>query len=774
MVTLEPRKLGEKAAEYSFIGKSIHRVDGREKATGEAMFSTDIQLPGMLYGKIKRSPYPFARIIAIHTDQARGLPGVRAVISAKDVVQFSYGPIIADELPLADKYARYVGDEVAAVAAIDVETAEEAIDLIEVEYEELTPVLDPEKGMDPGALEVHSEREEVKQNIAFHVEFTRGEGEAAFKQADVIVSDRFTTQVQHQTYLEPNVCVAQWSSSGKLTITGSTQAPFRFRRLLAVALGIPEHRIRIIQPYVGGGFGGKTYLYPHFPICAFLAKKAGKPVKITYTRKEDFIAGRPRMTEIIDLRLGFKKDGTMVAKNLVVTADSGAYVGACPNIVTSSLIRPDCVYRIPNITAVGNVVYTNKIPRSPFRGYGNPEMLFAQESLIDMAAERLGIDPMEIRLKNSSQKGDTTVHGWILNSCGLSDCIKLAVEKSGWKNKRQRPEQSTGIGIACQVHVAGNRAVAKEYDGSAAIINMDQYGKVKVFSGESEIGQGMLTIFAQIVAEELGVRIEDVDVFPFVDSDFCPTGHGTSASRVTTLGGNAVRLAARDARKQLLVHAATKLGVSTDNLEINDNKFYLKGSSKKIATVPEIAYDTVLKKMGGVPITGRGEYIVPDNVVMPDKNKYGNYSVAYAFSAQVVELAVDTETGKVNVLNVWVGEDIGKVLNAKLCEGQIEGGVVQGIGYALSEDYFWERGRTLNPNFTDYKIPQSVGIPNIHSIWVETNEPGGPFGGKCIGEPAMNPTAAAIANAVYHAIGVRIKDLPITPEKILRALKERD
>jgi CO/xanthine dehydrogenase Mo-binding subunit len=303
---------------------------------------------------------------------------------------------------------------------------------------------------------------------------------------------------------------------------------------------------------------------------------------------------------------------------------------------------------------------------------------------------------------------------------------------------------------------------------------MDQYGKVKVFSGESEIGQGMLTIFAQIVAEELGVGIGDVDVFPFVDSDFCPTGHGTSASRVTTLGGNAVRLAARDARKQLLVHAATKLGVSTDNLEINDNKFHLKGSSKEIATVPEIAYDTVLKKMGGVPITGRGEYIVPDNVVMPDKNKYGNYSVAYAFSAQVVELAVDTETGKVNVLNVWVGEDIGKVLNAKLCEGQIEGGVVQGIGYALSEDYFWERGRTLNPNFTDYKIPQSVGIPNIHSIWVETNEPGGPFGGKCIGEPAMNPTAAAIANAVYHAIGVRIKDLPITPEKILRALKERD
>lgn len=773
MATVEPIALEGKVVEYSFIGKSIPRVDGQEKVTGEAKFSTDIQLPGMLYGKIKRSPYPFARIIAIHTDKARRLPGVRGIVSAKDVLQFPYGPVIADELALADKYARYVGDEVAAVAAIDEETAEEAADLIEVEYEELTPVLDPEKGGEPGALEVHPEREEVKQNVAFHVEFTRGEGEAAFKRADVIVTDHFTTQVQHQAYLEPNVCVAQWSSTGKLTVIGSTQAPFRFRRLLATALGIPEHRIRIIQPYVGGGFGGKTYLYPHFPICAFLAKKTGKPVKITYTRKEDFIAGRPRMTEIIDLKLGFKKDGTMVAKSVVVTADSGAYVGACPNIVTTSLIRPDCVYRLPNITAVANVVYTNKIPRSPFRGYGNPEMLFATESLIDTAAERLGIDPMEIRLKNSSQKGDTTVHGWILNSCGLSDCIKLAAEKSAWKNKRQKPEQNVGIGIACQVHVAGNRAVSKEYDGSAAIINVDQYGKARVFSGESEIGQGMLTVFTQITAEELGIRIQDVDVFPFVDSDFCPIGHGTSASRVTTLGGNAVRLAARDAKKQLLMHAATKLGISADDLVINDNKFYVKGSSKEIATVPEVAYDTVLKKLGGVPITGRGEYIVPDYVVMPDKNKYGNYAVSYAFSAQVIEVSVDTETGKVNVLNVWVGEDIGKVLNPKLCEGQIEGGVVQGMGYALSEDYFWERGKTLNPNFTDYKIPQSVGIPRIYSIFVETNDPEGPFGGKCIGEPAMNPTAAAIANAIHHAVGVRIKSLPITPEKILNALKDK-
>ncbi len=380
--------------EYSYVGKSVPRVDAREKVTGEAIFSTDIQLPGMLFGKIKRSPHPFARILSIDTAKARKLPGVKAVITAQDVTQFPYGPYVADEPPLADKYARYIGEGVAAVAAVDAETADDALDLIKVEYEELTPVLDAEKAMEPGALAVHPERESVKQNIAYHIDFVRGEGEVAFKQADLVVEERFTTQVQYQAYLEPQACVAQWDVSGKLTMWGSTQAPFRARGLLATALGIPEHQIRMIQLYVGGGFGGKIFLQPHFPISALLSKKANKPVKIVYTREEDFIASRPRISEIIDLRLGFKKDGTMVAKSVVVTVDVGAYIGASPALVEVSLIRPDCVYRLANIKAVGNVVYTNKIPRAPMRGFGNPEMLFAQESLIDMAAERLGIDPM--------------------------------------------------------------------------------------------------------------------------------------------------------------------------------------------------------------------------------------------------------------------------------------------------------------------------------------------------------------------------------------------
>ncbi|MDP2932108.1 MAG: xanthine dehydrogenase family protein molybdopterin-binding subunit [Chloroflexota bacterium] len=756
--------------EYSYIGKSLPRVDGRAKVTGEAVYTADIQLPGLLVGKIKRSPYPFARIININTSRAQKLAGVRAVITAGDITQFPYGPMIADELPLADGHVRYAGEGVAAVAAIDDETAAEALDLIEVEYEELTPALDPEEAMAPGAPVVHPERETVKLNVAYSFDFARGEGEAAFRQADLVVADRFSTQAQYQAYLEPQACIAQWHDSGKLTVWGALQAPFRARTLLALALGIPEHQIRIVQPYIGGGFGGKLYLQPNLPICALLARQAGRPVKLVYTREEDFISGRPRISEIIDLRLGFKGT-TLVAKSVRVTADCGAYCGCTPAVVATSLVYPDNLYRLANTRASASIVYTNKIPRSACRGFGNLEMLFATESLMDVAAERLGIDPAELRLKNCAQKGDVTAHGWVLNSCGLSDSILLATEKSrwtDWKWKRNR-----GMGMACQVHISGKKAMHPLYDGSAAIVSLDQLGKVKVISGESELGQGANTVFAQIAAEELGIDAADIEVLPVVDSDFSPYCIGTAASRVTMLGGNAVRLAARDARRQLLKYAAAKLGIGADELQIRDGRFYVKASAREVATVKAVANDIVLSKLGGVPITGRAEYIVPDDVVMPDKTQYGNCSVGYAFSTQVAEVEVDTETGKVEVLNVWVGEDVGKALNPGLCEGQIEGGVVQGIGYALSEDYYWKEGRLLTTDFRDYKLPVFAGIPEIHSILIETNEPAGPFGAKSIGEPAINPTAAAIANAVYDAVGVRIKALPITPEKLLQALKDK-
>jgi len=760
-------------AEYSLIGKRIPQINSREKVTGEAIYCADLKIPGMLVGKIKRSPYPFARIISIDASKAQKIRGVKTVITARDVTQFPYG-YIPDEVPLAFEYVRFVGDEVAAVAAIDEETAEEALDLIEVEYEELTPVLDVEKAMEPGAPAVHPELSGVKQNIAYNIDYTRGDGEAAFEQADLVLEERFSTQAAHQVYLEPQACIAHWDVSDKLTIWCSLQRPFVTRATIAKTLGIPEYRIRMIQLYVGGGFGGKGATPQRlYPISALLSKKAGKAVKIVLDRAEDLMAGRPRLSEIIDLRLGFKMDGTLIAESAVITANTGAYVELTPSILIASAVRHSCLYRNRNIKMVANLVYTNTIPKGSVRGYGNPQPLFALESMMDTAADKLGIDPTEIRLKNSTQNGDITVHGWIINSCGLDQSIHLAAEHSDWKEKRQKTkERNRGIGMACQVWVSGNRALHPLYDGSAALVRIDQYGKVTVISGEGEIGQGASTVFAQIAAEEIGVPLDDVKVLP-VDTDVSPFCLGACASRVTVLGGNAIRLAAIDVKKQVLEHAARKLHAKPDDLEIKDGKIHVKEHLEEGTTLAAVAHEAIFRT-GGVPITGKGSYTVPDSVVIPDvKTKYGNVSIAYTFGTQIAEVEVDPKTGKVDILNIWAAVDSGRVINPLTAEGQNEGGIVHGLGYALSEDYLWEEGRMLNANLSDYKVPISLDIPKIYSIFIETDNPGSPYGAKGIGEPPLNPTAPAIANAIYNAVGIRIKELPITPEKILTALQKK-
>lgn len=753
---------------YSVIGKSVRNVEAAGKARGAVSYTVDLRLPGMLTGKIKRSPHPFALIRSIDTSRAQKLPGVRAVITARDVPQFPGGLVVADELPLAAEYVRYVGDEVAAVAAVDADTAVEALELITVDYEVLEPVFDVEKAMAPGAPTVHPELEAVQNNTPVHKEYVRGEGAAALAGADLVLAERFSTQIAYQAYLEPQGCVYQWDGSGRLTVWASSQSPFRHRMDLAKILGIPEHQIRVIQPSVGGGFGGKISTLPLHPICAMLARQAGRPVKIILDREEDFYAGRPRVTEVIDIKLGFKRDGTMVAKDVVITANTGAYTGLCPGILSVSAIRADCVYRLPNIKMVANLVYTNTVPRGPFRGYGSPQMIFAMETMIDMAAEKLGIDPIDLRLKNATRSGDTTVHGWIINSCGLSESLQKAGEASGWAEKRWRKTLNRGIGVACQVHVSGNRAVHPQYDGSAAVVRVDQYGKVQVVSGEGEIGQGVHTIFAQIAAEELGVVLEDVTVLP-VDSDYSPICQGALASRVTTLGGNAVLKAARDARDQLIDYAAGQLGANARDIELKAGQVCVNGEAK--ATLAEMAHKAVFGG-GGTPIIGRGTYTVPDFVVVPDRqNLYGNYSLAYSFSTQIAEVEVDPETGKVEVKDIWVGEDIGRAINPKACEGQVEGGILQGLGYGLIEELILKDGRIINPNFTDYRLPGFNIAPEVHTILIETIDPGGPYGAKSIGEAVLNPVAAAIANAVYDAVGVRIKDLPLSAEKVLAALK---
>ena len=760
-------------AEYSVIGKSIPRVDVRNKATGEAVYCADYHMPGMLTGRIKRSPHPFAKVLSVDVIEARKLPGVKAAISAANVIQSNYGPIIPDQIPLASEYVRYVGDEVAAVAAIDEDTAEEALDLIKVEYEELKPVLTVQEAMTPGASAVHPERDAIKQNIAYHIEFERGEGEAAFNQADLIIEDRFTTQSQCHAPIETQTCMASWDINGKLTFWATIQTPFALRRLLSMALCVPQSKIRVIQTTVGGGFGGKGSPPPSHLACALLARTTGKPVKIALTREEDIYSIRPRLSEILNVRLGFKKDGTMIAKDSVIIAEAGAALGICPGVLSTSAIRPDCVYRLPNIKFRGDLVYTNTIPRGAFRGFGNPKPTFAMESMIDMAADKLGIDPMEIRLKNCTQKGDITQHGWIIRSCGLGESIRKSAEVSDWKKKRNPVDiqgKKLGIGMASTTHVCGRRQNPL-YEGSAAVITIDLTGKVKLASGECEIGQGSSTIFAQIAAEELGVEIADIEVVP-IDTDSSPYGQGTFGDRVTVLAGHAVRKAAIDTRKHLLNFTAEKLGVSIDDLEMKLGKIYCKTEPEKAATIQEVV-DFATWKQSGLSIIGRGKHLAPDSVIIPGKNEYGNQSTAFAFGTQVAEVLVDPETGKVDILNYWAVHDSGTILNPLTSEGQIEGGVVQGIGYALTETYLWDKGKITNANLTEYKLPVSPDIPKIYPIFIDTKDPETPYGAKGLGEPVMNPTAPAIANAIFNAVGVRITNLPITPEEVLNALKKK-
>lgn len=751
------------------IGQPIDNVDAWEKATGKAVYGIDLKLPGMLHGKILRSPLPHARILRIDTSRTETLPGVRAVITAEDTAKIKYGAQIADEYPLALDKVRYIGDEVAAVAAVDEATAREALDLIQVDYEELPAVFSPEEAMAPGAPQVH----EAAGNIASRIDFERGSVAQGFREADWIVEDEFVTSNVHQAYLEPHVCVAQADSAGRITLWGSLQAPSRNRETIARILNLPPEKIRIIQTVVGGGFGGKaTQVLSLYPICALLALRSGRPVRILNTWEEEFAASRSRMPAKIRLKLGLKKDGTFTAKELDILANSGAYAGTGPAVISTTATRATSLYRFPNVKCHADLVYTHSTPIGSYRGYGNPQLHFALESAIDMAAEGLGLDPLEVRLRNAVKLGETSVHGWIMNSCQLKECLRVAAQKSGWKEKRgRRRKEGIGIGMASMIHVSGNRAVYPHFDGSAAYIRINPTGAVDLITGEAEIGQGSNTAFAQITAEVLGLAVEDIRVQP-LDTDQSPFALGTFASRVVTIGGKAVLRAAEDAKKKLLSFAAQKMETRLEDLECRGGFIRIRNSSdpglpfKEAARLASIA-------LAGAPILGEGSFKVPGHVVMPDASKYGNLSVAYSFGVQVAELKVDRQTGRVDILDFYSVHDSGTILNPKISEGQIEGGVVQGIGFALMEEIVRHQGKVLNDNFTDYRLPTVRDIAPIRSIFIEVPDPFGPFGAKGVGEITQVPTAAAIANAIYDAVGIRLRELPMTPERILKALKEK-
>lgn len=755
-----------KTEKFSIVGQRVIRVEGYEKLTGEARYVADIVLPGMLVGKILRSPYPHARILGIDTSKAQKLRGVRAVVTAEDTIKQGWGAFIPDQYPLSVGKVRYVGEEVAAVAAIDPDIAEEALDLIEVEYEELPAVFDPEEAMREGAPLLHEGKE---RNIAFKIDVERGNVERAFAESDLIVEDNYESTPQWHCAIETIGSVAEYSPSGKYIIYMNTQTLFTARNRIAAALGVRETDVRIIQTAVGGGFGGKSCDDNNAIVAALLARKAGKPVKIVNSREEEFLAGsRPRVNMKIAVKIGFKKDGKIRAKQLRIIADNGAYSGKAPAITSVAALRHDTCYKYSDVKTQAYLVYTNKIPTGAFRGFGNPSAEWAVEQAIDRGAHELGIDPLEIARINAAEPGYVSPHGNRVTSCELKQCIDRVEKMMDWKKKRAEKKPGRGLGLACTVHVSGKRHFG-DYDGGSATIKINEDGKALILSGEGEVGQGAATAMCQIAAEELGLPLEDVEISQ-ADTDLTTFCLGAFGSRVTYIGGNAVKDAASKVKQQILETAAEMLEANPEDLALRDGRVFVRGSETKAVTVGDVARARLFRR-GGAPIVAAGSFDADS--VLQDATRYGNESGAYNFACHAAEVEVDPETGQVKILKYVAASDCGTVINPVGAEGQVEGSVAQGIGYALLEGLRMEEGRPINPNFSDYRIPSMRDMPPLEHGFADSYEPTGPFGAKGLGELGMDPTAAVIGNAIFDAVGVRIKTLPITPEKVLRALREK-
>ena len=751
--------------ELDIVGKSYPQIDGMQKAMGKTKFVTDLILPGMLYGRTLRSPYPHAKIHNIDTSKAKALTGVKAVVTYADTPGIKFGPRSEDWTIFAGDKARFHGDEVAAVAAIDEDTAEEALELIDVEYETLPFVVDPLEAMQAEAPLVHDDK---PGNIAAEFKVEAGDVDQAFEDSHIIYEDRYFLNQVYQAYMEPMATLADVDLSGRITMWTGTQIPNMMRMTYAKALGISADNIRVIVPDYGGAFGGKMENNIHL-VAAILAQKARLPVKLVNTRYDDFIAGNPRVPMVIDIKLGATKEGFLTGKEVKVVGSAGARLVYSMVIVATACYRVDSLYRFQHVRSKGYTVYTNTVPTACFRGFGNSQMTFVLESALDMIADQLNMDPAELRIKNGIGPNETSIHGWKINSSGLKECVTQATEKADWQEKRQKKEPLKGIGLSCCNHVSGNRPFAREFDGGAGIVRIGRDGRVTVYHGESDMGQGQKTTFAQIAAERLGIPLEMVHV-PDVDTDISPFGLGSFATRGTLMGGNGVLAAANDAFSQLAEVAAEMLEANPADIECRKGKFYAQGTPEKHLTFNEVAAQATISRHGA-PVVGTGFYEPP--TVLPDpETKYGNISPAYPFACQIAEVEVDPGTGQVTVTNFVAAHDVGRAINPMATEGQIRGGVTQGLGWTLMENMAYENGKIINADFVDYIVPSALDVPQIKTILVEPIEPNGPYGAKGIGEPALNPTMSAITNAIYNATGIRIRKLPVSPENLLAEMKE--
>ena len=761
--------------ENSIIGKAVPRVDAVEKATGKAIYTDDFKLAGMLIGKIKRSPHPHARILRIDTSRAEKLPGVKAVVTGKDTTGRKFGTIKAykaiwDELPLCMDKVRYIGDEVAAVAAVDEDTALEALDLIDVEYEELPAVFDPLEAMKPGAPVIH---EGFQNNISMQVFLEAGDIEQGFKDSYRVFEDRFENVAVAHSPMEPHTSVASYVN-GKVTLWSSTQSPFVVRMALAHQLDLPEAQVRVLKMTVGGGFGGKTDLYALDVCCVLLSQKAGRPVKIALTRQEEFETTRTRHSIIVELKTGVTKDGIILAKQARNILDGGAYTGVglvAPYLSNLFLTLP---YKAPNIKLEATRVYTNKVRGGAMRGYGSPQVIFAADSQMDIIAHELGIDPVELRSRNAITTGYQTSNGLRITSSAFPETIEKSAKGIAWAEKHGKmKKENKGMGMGCSGYIVGTGVAGgtpSNYS-AGAIIKLHTDGFATLFTGAVDIGQGSDTVLSMIAAEELGIPLSKVKVVAG-DTELTPFDLGQISSRTTFQTGNAVKRAAAEAKAKLLKVVAKNFEISPEDLEAKDERIYVKGSPDKVMAFKDAVFACQAANKG-LEVVGNGAFAHELEQTIYTTGR-GNYSPAYTFSTAAAEVKVDKETGEVEVLKIHYAHDIGKAINPINVKGQVEGSVQMGMGYALFESLLFDKGRLLNPTLSDYKLALTKDMPEIGVTLVESDDPGAPFGAKGCGEGTVAPVAPSIANAIFDAVGVRIKSLPITPEKILNALKEKE
>lgn len=747
-------------------GKPVIQFEAVEKVTGRGIYTSDLTLPGMLHAAVLRSPHPHARIVAIDTSVAERMPGVHALVTGDETDRryIHTGPRYADRYPLARGTVRFFGEEVAAVAAETLDEAEAAVRAIEVRYEPLSAAFDIGEACAEGAPVIH-EREGLPANHAQRTTADWGGVEARTASAAHVVEGTFTNGIVAPLCLETNAVVASYRTDRPgIDIWAGTQAPFFARKEIAHVLDLPLDSVRIHPVLIGGGFGGKSQAPEPIAIAAFLSRKARRPVRIVLSRREEFVAGKVDHAKTMRVRTAADADGTIAARQTDFEVDNGAFTHMGIAYVSAVRQRTANLYRVASAGFDGRLVYTNKVPGGSYRGMGVPQIIWAIETQVDELAERLGRDPLDYRLQIANQPGDTTPQGFEITTCGLSECLRIVADRIGWADKKANRTPWRGVGIAAMI----NPSVGVLYpEGNFAKVGLElrEDGVIVLATQAADCGTGQNTTLAQLAAEPLAVNLSGVAVV-HMDTLLAPDDLGSAASRVTFVSGQAALDAGRRLRDEVAAGLALRWNVSQDAIVFADGRVGLRDEPASFVGWPDVA-----ALIGSVRVEGHASI---DLERVDPETGYGQYASTYGFGAQAAEVEVDPKTGNVRVLKIVSAIDIGRVINPVAMDGQMYGGIVQGIGMALREELVFSEGRPVNTTLMNYRVPRAVEMPEIESHYVETVDPSGPLGAKAGGEHSINPTVGAIANAIADATGLRFHDLPLTPHKVRAAIAKRE